>query len=367
MKTTIIKNDDPSEKIEQVKHSIVQVVQQLEDKLGQCTKNTCQISSLDELPGGFIVLNKCGVVSSCNHEAEKILGIDILGMAWVEVLQQTMDPQDIGLIKLKNGRILNVSTKPIDRGQGQAILLSEVTASFQQQINLEQQNRLAAMGEMLAKLAHQIRTPLSSALIMVSQLGKKETPASITEKFIHKTHACLKHLNKLINDMLCFSKSSAPALSHFTLDELFSDLECSLVHLQAGARHIEIVTPKLNIEILANKVAILACLENVVVNAWQAIDKEYKEIIVASHCRGNCLTIIVSDNGPGIPAHLTKRIFEPFFTTKKTGTGLGLAVAKASMESHGGKIEIRNFNGGCDVLLHLPINYRENDNVMPLN
>jgi len=125
---------------------------------------------LDVLPGGVVVLDGEGVIRENNPAAEALLGEPLLSIAWSEVISRAFAPRcdDGHEVSLVDGRRVNISTCPLGAEPGQILLITDVTEMRMLQDRLSQQQRLASMGETAASLAHQIRTPLSSAMLYAS-------------------------------------------------------------------------------------------------------------------------------------------------------------------------------------------------------
>ena len=188
-------------------------------------------SLLHALPGGVVVIDDRGNVQEHNPAAELLLGQPLLGLPWAEIIQRSFAPRsdDGHDISLVDGRKVNISTCPLGSEPGQILLITDVTEIRYLQDRMGQQQRLAAMGKMAASLAHQIRTPLSSALLYVSNL--KRQVLSDDDRFVltDKMTSRLRHLEQLIEDMLLYSREGKVGEELFSsqmlLDELYQGLE----------------------------------------------------------------------------------------------------------------------------------------------
>ena len=317
---------------------------------------------LHALPGGVVVIDDSGKVQEHNPAAELLLGQPLLGLPWAEIIQRSFAPRndDGHDISLVDGRKVSISTCPLGSEPGQILLITDVTEIRYLQDRMGQQKRLAAMGKMAASLAHQIRTPLSSALLYVSNLKRQvlsdEDRFSLTEKMT----ARLRHLEQLIEDMLMYSKEGKVGEELFTsqnlIDELYQELE---PHLELAKTSFNSINIKRDLIIQANRQMLLSALTNLAMNAIQAmkennitepkIDIEIKKI-------NQDVCIEIKDNGPGIPSEVQAEIFDPFYTTRTQGTGLGLAVVKAVAKAHGGNVELDSIvNEGCSFKVLIPL------------
>lgn len=141
-------------------------------------------SLLKALPAGVVVLDAEGVVVESNPAAQSLLGEPLDGMTWIDVIKRAFSPKvdDGHDISLRDGRRVSISTEALGNEPGQILLLQDVTETRKLQEGLNRHKRLSDMGEMAASLAHQIRTPLSSALLYCSHI---EQPQIDTDKRQH--------------------------------------------------------------------------------------------------------------------------------------------------------------------------------------
>jgi two-component system sensor histidine kinase FlrB len=218
----------------------------------------------------------------------------------------------------------------------------------------ERNARLAAMGEMAAQLAHQLRTPLAAALLYAGNLENPELPEASRVSIAQKTVGRLKHLERLIQDMLLFARGEVLGRETFAVDELFGELAHTFEPL-ARVRGVEfdLAAAPGRLDLTGNRKALAGALTNLLENAFQAVPvggRVSLGVTVAS----DRLAFIVKDNGPGMPPGVVARLFEPFFTTRAEGTGLGLAIARGVARAHGGGIDVSSESGvGTEFVLTL--------------
>jgi two-component system sensor histidine kinase FlrB len=220
----------------------------------------------------------------------------------------------------------------------------------------QRRERLAAMGEMAARLAHQLRTPLATALLYSAQLGEPALPAAKRARFAAKTVERLRHLERLIEDMLQFvrgaSAGSEPLAVADLLREVFQTIEPQAL---ARGLHVELRDESAGCTLRADRQALAGALLSLLENAVQAC-RAGGCIRLAARTANAELAICVSDTGPGIAPETLARLFEPFFTTRSGGTGLGLAIVRAVAEAHGGAVSARSAPGqGSEFVLRLPL------------
>lgn len=318
---------------------------------------------LEALPGGVVVLDGNGTVQECNPAAVDLLGDPLVGVAWRDVARRAFAPRpgDSREVTLHDGRQASISTRSLGAEPGQILLFNDVTETRKLQEMVNRHRRLSAMGEMAAKLAHQIRTPLASALLYVSHLARPGLEAGDRVRFAQKILSRLRHLEAMVSDMLMFARGGAVSDATFSVQALANDLELALEpQLQSSAGRLEIKTRVPDVILTGNRQALLGALLNLATNALQACGAGAWLCLKITRGAGGAVEFRLSDNGPGIPEEIRDRIFEPFFTTRPDGTGLGLAVVQAVIESHRGKIWAESrAGGGTTFVLHLPLDERQ--------
>jgi len=314
---------------------------------------------LHALPGGVIVLDMAGVVRECNPAAEQLLGTPLRNEAWREVIARAFIPGSDGHeVRLKNGALVKVSMSALKDEPGQILLINDLTETRQLQDKLNHNSRLTAMGEMVARLAHQLRTPLASALLYSSNVSSTNISACKQQELASRLHSNLLHLESLIKDMLLFAREGLTGREVLQVSTLISQLQemVNPLVLDKGAS-LEAIDSCANASVYVNKDAILGALQNMIDNAIQAcVDRRAKIILHARMAPAGTIDLVVQDNGPGIPESQKEKIFEPFFTTRSQGTGLGLAVVHAVAHAHDGAAWLQSEAGeGCQIGIRLPL------------
>ncbi|MEE4885567.1 ATP-binding protein [Pseudomonas alliivorans] len=311
---------------------------------------------LDLLPGGVIVIDGMGVVREANPAAIDLLGQPLLGMLWRHVISRCFAPRvdDGHEISLKDGRRLSISTRSLDAEPGQLVLLNDLTETRRLQEQLARHERLSSLGRMVASLAHQIRTPLSAAMIYASHLTEQELPVETQQRFAGRLKERLHELEHQVRDMLVFARGELPLTDRVAPGALFQALQnAAATHLQGVA--VRWQCDSVDGELLCNRDTLVGALLNLVENAVQA-SAGHTRLKVHVYSRGNTLRLCFSDNGSGMDQAALARIGEPFFTTKTTGTGLGLAVVTAVTRAHQGGVQYRSRVGrGTCAIVSLPL------------
>lgn len=312
---------------------------------------------IDLLPGGVVVLDGEERISRSNRVAAEILGEPLIGIPWAQVLERVrLSSNREGELQLEGGRRIVVAMRRLEGEPGALLLLQDVTESHRQEQLLNHRQRLAAMGEMSASMAHQIRTPLASALLYTSHLRRPGLKEGERLRITDKIHNRLKHMERMVNDMLLYARGESEVEGHLIaleslLDAFRQTLEPQLE--QAGARLV-IENGAAGRLLYGNPQALLGALLNLATNALQARDEGLR-LRLAITAQPESITLALSDNGPGIPGALQARIFTPFVTTRSDGTGLGLAVVRSVVEAHGGSVELKSGSGeGACFAVTLP-------------
>lgn len=313
---------------------------------------------LTALPAGVVVVDATGRIQECNPAARELLGEPLLGEVWTQIIERAFAPRsdDGHEISLKNGRRVSISTCPLGNEPGQVLLFTDVTETRQLQDQLNQHKRLIAMGEMAASLAHQIRTPLASGLLLGSQLKnpklEDEQRLSLTEKVISQ----LRHLESLINDMLMYSRAGYGGDEPVRVEQLLEGVASSISAIcQQRGIQLELDCELQDALVACNPNSLQSALLNLANNAVQAMGQAGKLRLLVRPGICEMLEIAVIDNGPGVPEQIREKLFKPFFTTRSNGTGLGLAVVQAVARAHGGSVRVESEEGsGSEFIVQLP-------------
>lgn len=305
---------------------------------------------LDVMPAGVILLDTQGEVQEANPEAQRLLGVKLLGEKWFSIIQAAFAPRedDGHEVSLKNGRKVKLAISA--SATGQLILITDLTETRLLQSRVSDLQRLSSLGRMVASLAHQVRTPLSSAMLYASNLASKTLNNEMRQRFQTKLIDRLNDLEKQVNDMLLFAKGGDnKVIRPFTLGELINEyrpmVETALKNHQVD--YYEEIEAE-ETQLLGNANAIASALSNLIMNAIQIVGKE-AQIEVFFRPVNDELKISVQDNGPGIAPEIKDKILEPFFTTRSQGTGLGLAVVQMVCRAHDGRLEVESHaeEGAC--------------------
>jgi two-component system sensor histidine kinase FlrB len=334
---------------------------------------------LESLNSGVMVLDASGRISTSNDAVQRITGFEcseIMGRkvsdlgifddSFMVILRRVMANPKQGCncevqITQKDGTVLHVhfSASPMrnsrNRVLGRVIVLQDIERVKVLEEQAQRRGRLNAMGEMAARIAHEIRNPLGSIELFASILRKdlEGDRRRLAEHLING----VKALNMILTNLLYFFQGSLePTRIDLDLHCFLSDFLEEMVHVMEKNR----VTLRKNFSredctFQGDPELLKQLFLNLLLNAIQAMSQGGRIEIATRLIREKAetlgpkyvdsppvvfLEVRVSDTGPGIPHEIQSRIFDPFFTTRDKGAGLGLAIAHNIMEAHGGTIRV---------------------------
>jgi signal transduction histidine kinase len=223
---------------------------------------------------------------------------------------------------------------------------------------LKQSDRMAALGQLSAGIAHEIRNPLGSIKGSVEILEGEFDSNHPKKEFIKIIKEETARLNSIVGEFLKFARPPKPAVEPTSVNELINS---TLLLFEKHATHAKVAIHKFLDDSLPHVTLdpdqIRQVLLNVLLNSVEAMpDGGHLELLSAKDQEGRNGVIEVSDTGEEIEEASLDRVFNPFFTTKPHGTGLGLSICHQLVELHGGEIALsKNQDGGVTVRIKLPI------------
>jgi two-component system, NtrC family, sensor histidine kinase HydH len=244
-----------------------------------------------------------------------------------------------------------------DQGRKRSRQLEAMTRQLQESFEqVKQADRLSAVGQLAASLAHEIRNPLASIEGAANIIRSISASPEIREGSLHIIQKECQRVNHLLTDLLDFARPRPPEFRPVDLPRLI-DSVFALVGPNAQLQHVTLKKTVVNApaSLESDPEQLKQVLLNLVINAIQAMPRG-GEIAVTVDVSAGAAVISVRDQGTGVaPEHLD-RIFDPFFTTKESGTGLGLSVAHQVITQHGGFIAAKpNPDGGMTFSITLPL------------
>ncbi len=232
---------------------------------------------------------------------------------------------------------------------------NEELAHTQEQ--LVRRERLAALGEMSAAVAHEVRNPLGAIFNSVASIRRMMDPSHVALPLVDIVSEEADRLNHIVDDLLDFARPSSPASAPVPLPRLLEDAVRRAMTDASGRITVEWALEAHVPRVVADERMMRQAFLNLALNAVQAMPQGGTLRVGARRAQGSLSEVQVefTDTGSGIPPEVRARIFEPFFTTKAKGTGLGLALVKRILESHAGRLMLESQPGlGTTFLLFLP-------------
>lgn len=309
---------------------------------------------LDALPAAVVLIEQ-GSVVQFNRAAQTLLPNLTPGdpFNWPAGWRQGRGPDEYEFDA--EGAVRTLQVKRVDVGARSVLQIQDISANLSTWEDSQRTERLAAMGQMSAGIAHQIRTPLSTALLYASHLCETELDTATQVEFSGKVYQQLSHLNRLANAMLQFIKAQPQEVEWLEIHELVQFAFQSAEPL-LREKNVRTVFQLNGAEawIQGERQALISAILSILENAAQVCNVE-GEILISSHIQEDQIVVSICDDGPGIPLDFMNRIFEPFATSRSNGTGLGLAIARTAIVQHRGNIQAQNLpERGAQFSITLP-------------
>jgi two-component system sensor histidine kinase FlrB len=312
---------------------------------------------LSALPAGVVVVDADGTVREANPAAQRLLGAAVIGRQWQDehVRLQPTESALEWLTAAQTPRRISVEEQALGPGRGTIVLLHDVTEAHAARERLERNERLAAMGQMAARLAHQLRTPLATAMLYADRLVRGGPGAQDGADIGQRIVARLRNLERVTREMLRFVSGERGTQDAVETGVLLAEAVEVMAPLMAQRGIAFTCEDRTGGAVLqGDRRGLAAALLSLLENAAQATAQGGK-VRVDAMANSTRVRVRVADSGSGIRPELLPRLFEPFFSTRSDGTGLGLAIVKSVVEAHGGSIEVSSAEGtGTCFTLTLP-------------
>ncbi|MGD1019627.1 MAG: ATP-binding protein [Verrucomicrobiia bacterium] len=310
--------------------------------------------------------------------------LDVVGQPFVELCPslQTVATTAVRMdgIKLFNAVFRPFNEVPIVRGDGTtvncegdatlvqwrqrpALQVSLVDVSERKKVGeqLRRAEKLSALGQLIAGVAHELNNPLAVVIGYAQLLAEKRGLDKETVDDIHRIHHESERASRIVRDLLSFARPSEPQKKAVDINRLVASvLETQEANLQAAGIQLEQRLAGDLPATMADPNQIEQILVNLVGNAIHALSgrPDPRVLTIRTEEAGNYIRMIVADNGSGIPPEIIGQIFDPFFTTKPLGkgTGLGLTISNTIVQEHRGRIQVENQPaGGAKFTVELPV------------
>ena len=330
-----------------------------------------------------------------NDAAYRILGLEQdpshVGRSFLDVLSKDHDLADIlsmaftdaalpnrAELRLRSsGRAIGYTlSRILDRGgtvSGAALLFKDLTRVEQLEERERLRDRLAALGEMAAAIAHEVKNPLAGIQVMAGLLKRQLPDSPDAREILTDIITEASMANRIVVDVLEFVRPISLQVESVSVRGVLAEAAAT-AHSQPGAEHTDIVTdcaadlPDLD----ADQLQLRQVFTNLLINATEALNGAGHIWVTASYAAidespdpgelpeyAGHVTVEVADDGPGVPVDVTDQLFSPFFTTKPSGSGLGLAIVRKIINAHDGRIEVRpRAGGGMTFGVRLPVSHR---------
>ena len=343
---------------------------------------------LESLNVGVVVIDLKGEIITFNRAAENITGLfseKVIGKEFDKVfdpnfflnshldfkslkdIQQNADVEAEIRRKGKNTFYVSLSISPVKNQEGEKIgivlALQDITRLKKLEERSNRTDRLAAMGEIAVKIAHEIRNPLGSIELFATVLKKDLKDFEELKALAGHISSGVKSINNVISNLLLFIRpQQKPNFQTIDICDSLNDSLFFSSHLVNSDNGIDIITRYYSkpLMVYADSELLKQIFLNLILNAIQAMHHGGKLTISTRKLNGrskkDLAEIRFADTGTGISKADMLRIFDPFFTTKKRGTGLGLAIVHNITEAHGGAVDINSSEGKgtvCTVTLPL--------------
>ncbi len=317
------------------------------------------------MANGLLSIDRDGKITTYNPSAIHLLDldtskieeisfrdiIDFQGTGINETIEICRSVMDVEIShRRRNGKIipLALSATPIlgDDGvcSGAVIVLHDLREIKQLERKVKRAEKMAAIGELAASVAHEIRNPLSSIRGFAQYLKHflKNNPQE--QEYTTMMISEVDRVNRVVTDLLTFARPMDADRQMTKVEELIKKA-VSLTKTDAESKNVDVMVsvqvPGHEFQLDENQM--LQVLLNLLLNAIQAVESGgHIEIGYNIDAENNKLEIWIEDNGIGVPAEKTPRIFEPFFTTREKGTGLGLSIVRKIVENHDGEIMLQS-------------------------
>jgi len=339
-------------------------------------------SILQSMENGVVGIDSDGIITHFNRSAAEITGFaapEMLGKPY-RSLHETRDDNQ-GLLQVlygaahipmraekviwhRDGHPVPVSYhySLLRDSEGSRIGAVEVFTDISRikalEEEMQQTRTMAALGEMSATVAHEIRNPLGAMGMWAALLERDLDDNDPRRQTLGKITEGLSKLNKIVSNLLVFTRPVKAELRRVeicaTVVEIIDFVKIEIERLR---QNIAVVSklPDRKLTAMADPEKLGQVLLNLCLNAIQAMPREGKLRVEVTPDAGEYLVISITDTGGGIPADDMEKIFDPFYTTKENGTGLGLAIVKKFVEFHAGYIDVSSVKGtGTTVKVFIP-------------
>jgi PAS domain S-box-containing protein len=335
---------------------------------------------------GVIAITHDSRLVLINHEAYRIFGVtarpDDPGRPLAAVLHDHPDvvrvlssafelhhlPNRAEMRLKPSGRVIGYTLALVRNDDGEVVGLSMFFRDLTRVEQLEERerlrDRLAAVGEMAAVIAHEVKNPLAGIEVMAGLLRRKLGDHPDTQTVLTDIITEAKMANAIVQEVLDFVRPIRLQVERTAVEEAVRGaIHMADTQASRGRIEVHVEVPADLPEIQADQHQLTQVFTNLLINAYDALNGEGTITVRAGRVRledggdgRDAVRVEVSDNGPGIPPNVADKVFEPFFTTKPKGSGLGLAIVKKIVDAHDGGLDLKTSQGeGTTIRITLPV------------
>ena len=323
---------------------------------------------LESLTTGVVVTDQRGVIIRCNEAAERLIGRDrraLIGHPLSDLAGLTVTGTELPTVTHVGGTPVSITRTVLRNEKGTAhgsiVLLNDLSNVRKLEERLQRRDRLTAMGEMVGRIAHEIRNPLGSVELFASMLRRDLINDPQGYAYTEHISSAVQAMDRLLSNLLLYTRPMSPSPDWHSADALVRESLVLAAHATMGVTvEVQNQTGEAVPMLWCDANQLKQVLVNLVMNAAQAMAGSGKLTVTVASDSGPSgerlgLRLSVSDTGGGIDPALLSRIFDPFFTTREEGTGLGLAIVHAVVEGHRGRVEVESRVGiGTTMTIVLP-------------
>jgi signal transduction histidine kinase len=341
------------------------------------------------LRNGVLAVTREGVVMVMNDVAYQILGLtrrpSDIGKPFTAVLKNQQEVCRIvaaafelshlpnrAELRLKNtGKVIGYTLSQVrdskGRVTGAALFFKDLTRVEQLEERERLRDRLAALGEMAAAIAHEVKNPLAGIEVMAGILKRELANSADAQAILGDIIKEAKMANAIVLEVLDFVRPIRLQVERISVGDAIRDaIAMAESHVARGHVQVHLECPEPLPTIQGDPHQLRQIFTNLLTNAFEALGGNGQVSIVATpfleegpaggEPQGPMVRIDVTDNGPGMPADVLEKIFSPFFTTKPQGSGLGLAIVRKIVDAHDGRIDVGVLDtGGTRFRVTLPV------------
>ncbi len=341
------------------------------------------------LRNGLLAILRDGTVTVMNDVAYQILGLERrasdIGKPFKEVLQHQPDVCRIvasafelshlpnrAEMRLKNtGKVIGYTLSQVRNSEGEitgaALFFKDLTRVEQLEERERLRDRLAALGEMAAAIAHEVKNPLAGIEVMAGILKRQLADSQDAQSILGDIIKEAKMANAIVLEVLDFVRPIRLQVENISIADAIRDaMALAEGHVPRGEVRVTADLPEHLPAIQGDPYQLRQIFTNLLMNAFEALNGKGAVTMAATTLneegpaggepQGPMVQITVTDNGPGIPADVLEKIFSPFFTTKPQGSGLGLAIVRKIVDAHDGRIDVGVLEtGGTRFRVTLPV------------